>query len=108
MPIQIHPLFFHRLPVAGAAESREDSTEALRNPNPRHQRPWHLPNRSRLVSQPRVLRDVFEVADYIGGHNCTVTVDETGRSVPIDTGFMVFMHPTDPHLTRPRYEFDIE
>ena len=43
---------------------------------------------------------VFEAADYIGGHTCTVTVNEGGRAVPIDTGFMVFNHATYPHLTR--------
>ena len=43
---------------------------------------------------------VFEAADYLGGHTCTVTVDEAGRAVPIDTGFMVFNHATYPHLTR--------
>ncbi len=43
---------------------------------------------------------VFEAADYPGGHTCTVTVDEGGRAVPIDTGFMVFNHVTYPHLTR--------
>ena len=43
---------------------------------------------------------IFEAADYIGGHTHTVTVDEEGRAVPIDTGFMVFNHVTYPHLTR--------
>jgi len=45
---------------------------------------------------------LFESADYIGGHTNTVTATEpgTGRSVPIDTGFMVFNHPTYPLLTR--------
>ena len=43
---------------------------------------------------------VFEAADYAGGHTCTVTVDEAGRAVAIDTGFMVFNHVTYPHLTR--------
>lgn len=43
---------------------------------------------------------VFEAADYAGGHTCTVTVQEDGRAVPIDTGFMVFNHATYPHLTR--------
>lgn len=42
---------------------------------------------------------VFEAADYPGGHTCTVTVDEAGRAVPIDTGFMVFNHVTYPTLT---------
>ena len=43
---------------------------------------------------------VFEAADYAGGHTNTVTVDEGGRSVPIDTGFMVFNHVTYPNLVR--------
>jgi predicted NAD/FAD-binding protein len=43
---------------------------------------------------------VFEAADYAGGHTRTVTVDEAGRAVPIDTGFMVFNHVTYPLLTR--------
>jgi len=43
---------------------------------------------------------VFEGNDYIGGHTHTVTVDDGGRSAPIDTGFMVFNHVTYPHLTR--------
>ncbi len=43
---------------------------------------------------------IFEAADHIGGHTHTVTVDEEGRAVPIDTGFMVFNHVTYPHLTR--------
>lgn len=50
------------------------------------------------------------VADYdvtlvereprIGGHIHTVTVDEDGRPVPIDTGFMVFNRVTYPRLVR--------
>ena len=43
---------------------------------------------------------IFEAADYLGGHTCTVTIDEGGRPVPIDTGFMVFNHVTYPLLTR--------
>ncbi len=45
---------------------------------------------------------LFEAADYIGGHTNTVTAREpgTGRTVPIDTGFMVFNHATYPLLTR--------
>ena len=42
----------------------------------------------------------YERNDYVGGHTNTVTVDEEGRSVPIDTGFMVFNRVTYPHLTR--------
>ena len=43
---------------------------------------------------------VFEAGGHIGGHTHTATVDEDGRPVPIDTGFMVFNHVTYPHLTR--------
>lgn len=43
---------------------------------------------------------VFEQNDYIGGHTNTVTVDEAGKPVYIDTGFMVFNHVTYPNLCR--------
>ncbi|MEP7344737.1 MAG: FAD-dependent oxidoreductase [Gemmatimonadaceae bacterium] len=43
---------------------------------------------------------LYEQNDYPGGHSNTITVDEEGRSVPIDTGFMVFNHVTYPNLTR--------
>lgn len=43
---------------------------------------------------------VFEKNDYVGGHTNTVTVDEDGRPVPIDTGFMVYNEVTYPNLTR--------
>ena len=52
---------------------------------------------------------LFESADYVGGHTNTVTATEpgTGRPVPIDTGFMVFNHPTYPLLTRLFRELNI-
>ena len=40
---------------------------------------------------------LFEQADHTGGHTNTITVDEQGRPVPIDTGFMVFNHVTYPN-----------
>lgn len=43
---------------------------------------------------------MFEKNDYIGGHTNTVTVDEEGTPVHIDTGFMVFNHVTYPNLLR--------
>ena len=45
---------------------------------------------------------LFEQAGYAGGHTHTVEATEpgTGRTVPIDTGFMVFNRVTYPHLTR--------
>ena len=43
---------------------------------------------------------VFERERQIGGHSNTVEVDENGRRVPIDTGFMVFNKVTYPYLVR--------
>ena len=43
---------------------------------------------------------VFEREKHIGGHSNTVEVDENGRRVPIDTGFMVFNKVTYPYLVR--------
>jgi predicted NAD/FAD-binding protein len=39
---------------------------------------------------------VYESADWIGGHTNTVDVEEDGRIVPIDTGFIVFNDWTYP------------
>lgn len=41
---------------------------------------------------------LFEELDYVGGHTNTVTVDEDGKPVFIDTGFMVFNYETYPNL----------
>jgi predicted NAD/FAD-binding protein len=45
---------------------------------------------------------VFEQNAYAGGHSNTVAVGEpgTGRSLPVDTGFMVFNRVTYPLLVR--------
>lgn len=43
---------------------------------------------------------IFEKNDYVGGHTNTVTVDEDGKPIFIDTGFMVFNKVTYPNLTR--------
>ena len=43
---------------------------------------------------------LYEKNDYTGGHTNTVSVTEENRSVPIDTGFMVFNEVTYPNLTR--------
>ncbi len=51
---------------------------------------------------------LYEQHDYVGGHTNTITVDEAGRPVPIDTGFMVFNHVTYPNLTRLFRELDVE
>jgi uncharacterized protein len=43
---------------------------------------------------------LFEKNNYVGGHTNTVTVDEDGTPIYIDTGFMVFNHATYPNLLR--------
>jgi predicted NAD/FAD-binding protein len=43
---------------------------------------------------------VFEREKHIGGHSNTVEVEEYGRRLPIDTGFMVFNKVTYPYLVR--------
>lgn len=43
---------------------------------------------------------LFEQNNYIGGHTNTVTVDEEGTPVHIDTGFMVFNFQTYPNLCK--------
>ncbi len=49
---------------------------------------------------------IYEQNDYIGGHTNTVTVDEDGRPVYIDTGFMVFNFKTYPNLCKLFTELD--
>lgn len=42
----------------------------------------------------------FEQNDYIGGHTNTLTIDEDGTPVYLDTGFMVFNFATYPNLCK--------
>ncbi len=49
------------------------------------------------------LRDYYDVTlieqnNYIGGHTNTQLVNESGRQIPIDTGFMVYNQNTYPNL----------
>ncbi len=41
---------------------------------------------------------VFEAAHYIGGHTNTIDVEEDGRTIPVDTGFIVFNDKTYPNF----------
>ncbi len=41
---------------------------------------------------------LFEELNYIGGHTNTVIVNEEGKDIYIDTGFMVFNYETYPNL----------
>ncbi len=43
---------------------------------------------------------LFEKNDYVGGHTNTVTIDEDGTPIYIDTGFMVYNHVTYPNLLK--------
>lgn len=49
---------------------------------------------------------LFEELDYVGGHTNTITVDEDGKDIFIDTGFMVFNYQTYPHLCKLFEEID--
>lgn len=51
---------------------------------------WNLRDAARLT--------LFEKQERPGGHTNTVFVEEDGRRVPIDTGFIVFNHVTYPGL----------
>lgn len=43
---------------------------------------------------------LFEQNDYIGGHTHTISVDDDGTPIPVDTGFIVYNEVTYPNLTR--------
>lgn len=49
----------------------------------------------------------FEKNSYIGGHTNTVTVEEDGQPIRIDTGFIVYNEVTYPNLTRLFAELDV-
>lgn len=53
--------------------------------------------------------DVFfyEKNNYAGGHTNTITVDEDGKEINIDTGFMVFNHVNYPLLNKLFAELDV-
>jgi predicted NAD/FAD-binding protein len=42
---------------------------------------------------------VYERSERIGGHSNTVVVSVDGRTIPVDTGFIVFNRKTYPNLT---------
>lgn len=44
--------------------------------------------------------DFYEQNNYIGGHTNTVYVEEYGKRLPIDTGFIVFNNVTYPNLLK--------
>lgn len=44
--------------------------------------------------------ELFEANDYVGGHTCTIDVEQEGRSYAVDTGFVVFNQATYPNFIR--------
>lgn len=50
---------------------------------------WYLLRRQHDVT-------LFEANDYLGGHTATVDINEAGKTLPIDTGFIVFNNWTYP------------
>lgn len=50
---------------------------------------WYLLRRQHDVT-------LFEANDYLGGHTATVDIEEQGRQLAIDTGFIVFNNWTYP------------
>ncbi|MCR9144825.1 MAG: FAD-dependent oxidoreductase [bacterium] len=50
---------------------------------------------------------IFEAGSYVGGHTNTVTVDDGGSPLPVDTGFIVYNETTYPNLTRLFAELDV-
>lgn len=52
-----------------------------------------------LLSQKHTV-DLFEKEPRLGGHARTTMVEEDGRAFGVDTGFLVFNHPTYPLLTK--------
>jgi predicted NAD/FAD-binding protein len=54
-----------------------------------------------LAHAPHVTTlDVYEADDRIGGHSATVDIDYDGRSIAVDTGFIVYNTLNYPLLTR--------
>ncbi|MCC6708247.1 MAG: FAD-dependent oxidoreductase [Gammaproteobacteria bacterium] len=51
---------------------------------------WLLDRRHRVT--------LYEANGHLGGHSNTVTVDDAGRSLAIDTGFIVYNAPNYPNL----------
>jgi len=49
---------------------------------------------------------LFEELDYIGGHTNTVTLEEDGKPIYLDSGFMVFNYETYPNLCKLFKEID--
>ncbi|MBI1770427.1 MAG: FAD-dependent oxidoreductase [Bacteroidetes bacterium] len=52
--------------------------------------------------------EFYEQNDYVGGHTNTVYIEEEGKSIPIDTGFIVFNNETYPNLVKLFKQLNVE
>jgi predicted NAD/FAD-binding protein len=52
--------------------------------------------------------DVYEKEGRLGGHARTTQINEDGKKFGVDTGFLVFNHPTYPLLTKLFEELDVK
>jgi len=52
--------------------------------------------------------EFYEQNDYVGGHTNTVYVQEEGKEIPIDTGFIVFNNETYPNLVKLFKRLEVE
>ena len=59
---------------------------------------WHRGNGCAHLLQKKYDLTLFEQNDYVGGHTNTITINEDGLPVHMDTGFMVFNFKTYPNL----------
>jgi predicted NAD/FAD-binding protein len=50
---------------------------------------------------------LYEARDRLGGHTHTVVHDQEGRTLPLDTGFIVYNERTYPNLTRAFAELEV-
>lgn len=52
--------------------------------------------------------EFYEQNSYVGGHTNTVYVEEDGKHIPIDTGFIVFNYNTYPNLVKLFERLEVE
>ncbi|UCG56788.1 MAG: FAD-dependent oxidoreductase [Phycisphaerales bacterium] len=50
---------------------------------------------------------VFEANDYVGGHTRTIDVTLDGKTLPVDTGFIVFNQATYPNFVKLLRKLDV-
>ncbi len=60
-----------------------------------------------LLSKKHVV-DLYEKESRLGGHARTTQINENGKIFGVDTGFLVFNHPTYPLLTKLFQELDVK